>query len=466
MAQEDRKILKRFKIFKINTQTPKETKLSAGALLNHYGIFELCQPTTTQPPSFAVQTKGKPLAYLNEVSDNLNTYKPYKKIPWLLPTEPQQYENTITLWNEVKNCIYEHIDIAEPEAYTVLTAWTFASWLLEKWSVAPYLFFHGAFATGKTRALEILSRIAMRGWLALYVTPANLYRPLETWKPTLFLDEAEIYGDKNETLGLLNGSYRKGHYVARQLEKAEGGYETDFFDCFGFKAIAGTRELAKTLQSRCIIFRMSQATRKINFFINEKQCTQLRNKLLKWRFDIMLTTEDTEDTEAFWKRGEELVEEIGSQREVELFYPLISVAPTKEIEKELIEYAKTSAKQKAEELALTSEALCLSAILQAKERNLIQNGRIYIRDITKIINEGLTLEEHWKERFTSSLCTRLGFQKSRGSHGRAVIIWNEKLIERLKKDKRYASCFTPSPSETPSEPSEPSVETWKEAFKP
>jgi hypothetical protein len=456
--------LNRLRLFKKSTHA-KQTKLSVGKTLDHYGIFELCQPTPTQPPCFAIKKKDAPIQYANETSDNIYNYQPYAKVPWTLPTQPQQYRSQEELWNEVKQCIYEHVDLPEETAYDILTAWIFASWLLEKWQIAPYLFFFGTFATGKTRALEVLSRLCMRGWLALYITPANLYRPLENWKPCLFLDEAEIYGDKHETLGLLNGSYRKGQYVARQREMLEEkDYETVFFDCFAFKAIAGTRELAKTLQSRCVIFRTSQATRKIRFFINENQCTQLRNKLLKWRFDKMLT-EGTEGTEGSPERCEQLVEEIGSQREVELFYPLISVAPTKEIEQTLIQYAKTSASRKLEELSLTTEAMCLSAILQGKERELVQNGRLYIREITKIVNEGLTFDEYWKERFTSSVCARLGFQKSRGAQGRAVILWNDKLIERLKKDKRYASCFTPPPSETPSVSSVPSVEEWKDALK-
>jgi len=96
---------------------------------------------------------------------------------------------------------------------------------------------------------------------------------------------------------------------------------------------------------------------------------------------------------------------------------------------------------------------------------MMQNGRIDIRDITKIINESLTIEEHWKERYTSSLRARSGFQKSRGAHGRPVVLWNDKLIERLKEDKRYTSCFTPDLSETPSESSEPSVENWKDFAK-
>jgi hypothetical protein len=45
-----------------------------------------------------------------------------------------------------------------------------------------------SFGTGKTGALEVLSKLCSRGWIALYTTPANHYRPLEDWSPTLFLD--------------------------------------------------------------------------------------------------------------------------------------------------------------------------------------------------------------------------------------------------------------------------------------
>jgi len=435
---------------------PKETTTikNTGGLIEKYGIYELTKPNY-EKPCFAMKMKGKPICFVKEVKNpnqNLIVH-PVEKVPWELPTEPQPYENVETLWNEVKQCIHDHVDLPEPEAYDVLTAWVFASWQLEKWTIAPYLFMFGTFATGKTRALEVLSKLCSRGWLALYMTPASLYRPIESWKPTLFLDESEIYGDKHEILGLLNGSYRRGQYVARQRE-TDGDYETVFFDCFSFKAIAGTKELAKTLQSRCIIFRTSHATRKIKFFIDEQRCTTLRNKLLMWRFDTML--EGTEGTEAFSERADQLVEQIGYQREVELFYPLISVAPNKEIEQKLIKYAKTSATQKFEELSLTSEATCLSAILQAKERGFMHDGRLLIQDITNIVNENISIEERWRERYTSSLCTRLGFQRSRGSKGKAVILWSNPLVERLKKDLRYALCFSQALSETPSERSVPS----------
>jgi hypothetical protein len=300
----------------------------------------------------------------------------------------------------------------------------------------------------------------------LYISAASLYRPVEAWRPTLFLDESEVYGKRNEIIGLLNGSYRRGQYVCRQRETENDGYETEFFDCFSFKSLSGTKTLAKTLKSRCIIFHTSHASRKINFFVDEQRCTTLRNKLLQWRFDKLLS-EDTEDSERNTEasRLEELVKKIGSQREVELFYPLISITPTKEIETELIKYAKATSTRKLEELSLSSEATCLSAILQAKHEGLMKNGKILISDVTLKVNENLEIAEQWKERYTSSLCTRLGFQRSRGTGGKAVIIWSQPLIDRLKKDQRYALCFDTHDSPTTSERSEPSVEKWEDVMK-
>jgi hypothetical protein len=452
-----------FNILKMANEEPTETVSSVGGVVDGFAIFEMCKPDSTQPLVFAYKTIGEATVFTSEVQHRnaKKLYKPTKSVvPWALPTEPEMCKDTETLWNEVESCLKAHIDLADAESYNVLTAWILASWLLERWTVAPYLFFFGSFGTGKTRCLEVLSKLCSRGWLALYVTPANLFRPLQQWKPTLFLDEAEIYGDKSEILGLLNGSYRKGQYVARQKGN-DGEYETEFFDCFGFKAIAGTKDLAKTLRSRCIIFQTTNATRKIKFFVDEKWCTELRNKLLAWRFCRML--EGTEGTEDISETLEGLVQQIGNQRETELFYPLVSVSPNREITNKLINYAKTSASRKLEEMSLTAESTCLGAILAAKQRGKIENGRLLIQDITATANENLAYEEQWKERFTSSLCSRLGFQKSRGTKGKAVILWSEPLIERLRKDARYSLVFEqsanpnpPFPSGQPSESSVPS----------
>lgn len=122
---------------------------------------------------------------------------------------------------------------------------------------------------------------------------------------------------------------------------------------------------------------------------------------------------------------------------------MLTLSANEEIRNRLVEYAKQSANSKMEELSLTTEALCLSAIVTAKNRGCLKNGRILISEITSAANENLSFDEQWKERMTASLCSRLGFQKTRGTQGKTCIIWSEPLLERLKKDRRYAACFNP-----------------------
>jgi len=95
----------------------------------------------------------------------------------------------------------------------------------------------------------------------------------------------------------------------------------------------------------------------------------------------------------------------------------------------------------------------------------MKNGRLLISDVTRLANENLDFNEQWKERFTSSQCSKLGFQRSKGERGKAVIIWSESLIERLRQDIRYSQCFNQALSETSSERSESSLDASKDTIK-
>lgn len=436
-----RKILEKRQIRKRAQEKPKH---SVGAL-KEGSIYE-----QVADHRFAIYQNGK-VSY----TDTIENQVPYKRVPWLLSTEATDYENTETLWKEVKNCIQAHWDYPNSVAYDILASWTLATYTLEKWKAVPYLFAYGAHETGKTRMLEILASLSFRGWLALYMTPANLYRPIETWKPTVFMDEAETYAEQNEIRALLNGSYRRGQLVPRQVETKEG-YKTEFYDCFSMKALAGTKELAQTLQSRCIIFRMSRATRKVNLFIDEEQTQALRNKLLMFRFKELGEKKrkvsilgESIGVAPLTKLGERL----GSARLTELFYPIIAMTPNDKIQNNILKYAMEIDKQRWEELTASPEATALTAILQSYED--MKKGKILIGNIADKINENLPTNEWWTNRYTSSICQRLGFRKCM-LHGRTAIRWNHQLVERLRDDPRYSACFQTEQEQRPPSSSESS----------
>lgn len=391
---------------------------------------------------FAIYSPNTQKAYSHQELEAVGvTYKPYGKIPWNLPPAPIEYDSELELWNEIKQCIYEHLDHPNEATYDVLTAWIMATWRLEEWKSVPFIFSYGALETGKTRMLEILAALSFRGWMSLYVTAPNLYRILEEWHCCLCLDETESYLDSRDIIALLNGSYRRGQLIPRQIETKEG-YETKFFNAFGFKALAGTRKLVKTLSSRCIVFKMSRATRKINLFIDEEQTRKLRGKLLLYRFRKL--TEETEDNEGVPERGiEPFAEEVGGGRIAEMFWPLYQVAPTDELKSLITKHAIKIGQSRMEELAMSDEVTTLSAIMYCYNEGSIKHGLILLQDITIVINRDLSTKEEWTNRRVGALCGRLGFVKVRASSGLTAIRYDSKLIERLRKDKRYESCFTP-----------------------
>jgi len=258
------------------------------------------------------------------------------------------------------------------------------------------------------------------------------------------LDETEIYNRESmiEVLALLNSGYRKGQYAIR-IEKIEQGTpQIAMFDTFGFKVLAGTEELAATLQSRCIITTMSKAIKPINLFIDEERAQELRNKLLMYRFkNLGKTTENIELNCPFQ-----------NARVIELFISLLQVAPTEEIKQRLLTCMKQITQSRLEEEQASIEARIFDAVLKCE--NKLEDGKITTQAVADAFNDGLSEKEKATSRFIGRKLRALGFEKCRvGNKGQAGFFWDNKLVERLKM--RYFPPFhkttsaTSETSETP-----------------
>jgi hypothetical protein len=352
------------------------------------------------------------------------TYTPIDPSPWPLTNEPQSYESLEKLWDEIKQFIYDHVDVSE--GYELLTAWALASWVPEKWRSVPYLFFYGPAGSGKTWALEVLASICLRGLLSPSVTPAVLFRLCDTWRPTVFLDETEIYlkEEKAAILHLLNAGYRKGQYTIRTGEPDKTGErKLQFFKVFGFKAMAGTKEFAETLKSRSIVFNMSKATRPVKMEIDPERAEQLRSKLLMYRFNQLLGKEVSENYR--FPEGSHI-----SGRVKELFIPLITVAP-EDVKQQIIESAEDTMKSREQEEQASIEAIVFNAVVEAyKEHG--KERKVSIQDIANCANFSLPEREQLSSQTVGYITSRLGFKKAMYRR-RICIIWDAKLVERLRK---------------------------------
>jgi len=373
-------------------------------------------------------------------------YIPLSRVPWPTAYLPKDYESEERLFNRIRDFFIAHLDVANELFYDVYAAFVMASWRPEDFTVVPYLFFLGPLASGKTRALECFHRLCYRSIMATSMSAASLFRALEAWHPTLLLDETEVYHRKEmvEVVALLNSGYRRGQYAIRIEKIEEGCPQIAMFDTFGFKVLAGTEELAATLQSRCIITTMSKAVRPVNLFIDEEKAQELRDMLLMYRFRNLGKNTEPHNPHSFLQNGF-----FQNARVIELFVSLLHVSPADAIKEKLVECMKQITQSRLDEEQASIEARVFDAVLSCEHK--VEKGKISTRAITEAFNEGLPEKEQVNSSFIGRKVSALGFEKCRLTGGVSGYFWDSKLVERLRK--RYY----PSASGVPSLPSQPSL---------
>lgn len=166
----------------------------------------------------------------------------------------------------------------EPRHFDVVTLWTAYTHLLTRspdLPIAPRLgFFSGSPGSGKTRALEILSRISANGQDVGSLSAASMLRIIgasaQTDQPgafpvTLFPDEldrtysAHSAGSQDDLTIILNAGYKRGAVVVRAHKDKQ--QEVIRYPCFGPVAFAGlaTARLPDALLTRTFVVHTKRA---------------------------------------------------------------------------------------------------------------------------------------------------------------------------------------------------------------
>jgi hypothetical protein len=352
------------------------------------------------------------------------TYYPPTNCPWPVATEPEEYGSPERLYTEVRDFVYEHIDISyDDRYYDVMACWLMGDWIQDWFTTATYLHFHGPPSSGKTRALEILHCVGYRPLLSPSISAPALYRTVEVFKPTFLVDEAELYTEggldeaRREVLSILNAGYRRGQYAIRADQHGEA---IKLFDVWGFKALASIQTLPDTLQGRCIRIPMMRATRQIRRRIDEEWAERIRNLLLSYRFDYLLEEPPL---------GENPID-VPDGRLIEIFTPLLLVAPTPPVEQRLVRLAKDIYQTQVEEEQTTTEAQVFISLLEVMKPGI---PTVPVSDIADRYNEGKPKGEQITSQTIGYILKRLGFRKKREARtGRVAAILDANLIERLR----------------------------------
>jgi len=171
---------------------------------------------------------------------------PFPEIePWHEPINPAD------LLTEISETIKRFI-VCQNETVTAATLWAAMTWFIDVIHVAPLAVITAPEKRcGKSQMLFLLSRIVNRPLAASNISSAALFRSIDTWQPTLLIDEADTFMRENEELrGIINcGHTRDSAYIVRVFGD---DHTPRIFNVWGTKALAGIGKLPETIMDRSI----------------------------------------------------------------------------------------------------------------------------------------------------------------------------------------------------------------------
>ena len=185
--------------------------------------------------------------------------------------------------------VFKRYAVLPEHVTTALALWCVFTYLIDVMDIAPILVISSPEKRcGKTTLLTILSKLVYRPLPASNITSAALFRTIETWKPTLIIDEADTFIRNSEELrGIINsGHTRPTAFVIRTVGD---DHTPKQFSTWGAKVIAVIGDVPDTIHDRSIVIPLK---RKLNHekiekirYADPKIFNDLRSKLLRFAND-------------------------------------------------------------------------------------------------------------------------------------------------------------------------------------
>lgn len=340
--------------------------------------------------------------------------------PWQLPTEPKECD-FLTLFTEIQEYVRKHLVLPKEDQYDIVALWIMATWKVDDFLYCPYILFRGEIESGKTRALDVINRLAYHAIPTVGVTPAVLRKQVEWFRCTCAIDQAEDQLNRKFEAGqdmyrIVAAGYKKGMFVARCREGHPD--KIDYDDPFGFKAFASTRSFDAAIDSRSIIIDMEEAEPE-NLDLDDMWARDLRAKLLYWRLseDFIPKIVETE------LRG----------RTRELFMSLLCLGEFTDCKEKVEQFAKVHQKARKMELLDELKAAIVDVIVKTEVTSI--EGRVQVSEIKdKLSERGLEISSSHIGRMLSNL----ELPRKSSMHGRYVDLTDSHIIKKLEYwQKKY-----------------------------
>jgi hypothetical protein len=197
------------------------------------------------------------------------------------------------------------------------------------------------------------------------------------------------------------------------------------FSVFGHKSLASTDTFIPTIESRAIIIHMRRNVRNLPVFLDKERAANLRFSLLVYRINVL------QENISILENKNEILRylPVKNGRLAELFYLLVSIAPTEEIRKRVSEFAIEVGNKRQEEEKTTIAAEIVEAVASCRDH--VQNGKLMVETILETFNLGKADSLCLDSRSMGRELRKLGFDPTRVSGGRHAVFYNENLVNNL-----------------------------------
>jgi hypothetical protein len=238
-----------------------------------------------------------------------------------VPEIADDEQSTDLLLQEMVDLIERHVALQRYQTVTI-AAWILSSYLYDSFNIFPRLGIISPMKRcGKTTLLETIAGICNKPLPTANISAAAVFRTLETYSPTLMIDEADILlgrDPNSELIGILNSGHIRSACVIRLVGDT---HEPQRFSVWSPVIFATIRDLPNdALMDRTIAIRLErrkQGEKLYKLPISHKEdYAVLRGRLVKWAMD----------NEAAVKANHILPPEIANDRAMDNWLPLFTVA--------------------------------------------------------------------------------------------------------------------------------------------
>ena len=179
-------------------------------------------------------------------------------------TEPEPWPDPVNgaeLLDDIA-AVFRRFVVLPPHADTVQALWCLHAHALDAFGISPVLEINSPeLECGKSVNQSVMRRMTPRALTTTSISMSGVFRTVEKYKPTLFVDEGDAFLALNEDLrGILNSSHLKNDAFVIRTEGDQ--HEPRAFSTWCAKSIALIGNLPPTLRSRAIVIQMKRKTAK------------------------------------------------------------------------------------------------------------------------------------------------------------------------------------------------------------